>query len=159
MTKKVVIPWELKYDFAMKSNASVVKGFLYAIREEYGAAVALKIAENMWTFKDRIKNMVKMILKVFEIEGDNAETIGEFWDVYSEISGIEGVILERSKTSGRQKITKCPWNTPDPKDLSDWCERFCNVINKSINPKVASKRPMGMCTGDSYCEIAWKIEE
>jgi hypothetical protein len=138
---------------------TLFKGFLYTIREEYGASAALKIAKNMWKFNDRIKNMVKMILKVFELEGDDAETIGEFWDVYSEISGIEGVILERSKTSGRHKITKCPWNTPDPKDLSDWCENFWNVINKSINPKVASKRPKGMCTGDSYCEIAWKIED
>lgn len=54
MNKKVVIPWELKYDFAMKSNAFVVKGFFYAIREVYGAAAALKLYERVCKMDNRI---------------------------------------------------------------------------------------------------------
>jgi hypothetical protein len=159
MSGKITIPWELKYKYVRGQMTTLFKGFLYAIREEYGATVALKVAKNMWEFNDRIRNMVSTLLNVFEIEGNDCETIGGFWDVYFEIQGTEGIILERSKTSGRTKITDCPWSTPDPKDISSWCVVFNNIIHKSINPKASTKRLKGMCNGDTYCEFVVRIEE
>jgi len=47
MAKKVVIPWELKADFRLRAWSSILKGFLYAIREEYGADASLKLYENV----------------------------------------------------------------------------------------------------------------
>ena len=47
MAKKVSIPWELKYKFAQGGWTTLLKGFLYEIREEYGAAAALKIYERL----------------------------------------------------------------------------------------------------------------
>ena len=153
------LPWELKYKYVRGQMTTLFKGFLYAIREEYGADAALKIAEKMWKFKDRLKNMVNTFLNVFKIEGNDCETIGGFWDVYWEITGIEAIILERSKTYTEVKVTKCPWSTPDPKDINVWCEIWANTINKSINPKSSSKRPKGMCAGDPYCEHITRLEE
>lgn len=153
------LPWELKYNYVRGQMTTLFKGFLYAIREEYGAAAALKIVEKMWKFKDRVKNMVNTLLNVFEIEGNDVETLSEFWDVYWEIQGTEAIILERSKTSGRAKITKCPWSTPDPKDINIWCEIWVDTVSESINHKISNKRLKGMCAGDPYCEYVLKLEE
>ena len=153
------LPWELKYKYVRGQMTTLFKGFLYAIREEYGAAAALKIAENMWEFNGRIRNMVSTLLNVFEIEGNDCETIGGFWDVYFEIQGTESIILERSKIINRIKVTDCPWSTPDPKDISSWCVILNDIIVKTINPKIAYERLKGMCAGDPYCEYVYKIVE
>ncbi|WP_287584186.1 hypothetical protein [Candidatus Borrarchaeum sp.] len=153
------LPWELKYNYVRGQMTTLFKGFLYAIREEYGAAAALKITEKMWRFKDRVKNMINTFLSVFEIQGNDLEKLAEFWDVYWEIQGSEAIILERSKTINRTKITKCPWSTPDPKDISGWCEIWANIVSESINPKISTKRLKGMCAGDPYCEYVWRIED
>ena len=137
---------------------SNLKGFLYAIREEYGASAALEIHERLCNMEDRVKNMTNAILNVFQLEGNDAETMGKWWDLYCEICGIEGTILERSKTIARTKITKCPFKT-DPKDLSEWNLPFYNIIAKTINPKATFERPKAMCEGDPHCEYVWKIEE
>ena len=153
------LPWELKYNYVRGQMTTLMKGFLYAIREEYGAAAALKIAEKMWKFNDRVKNMINTLLNVFEIQGNDLEKLAEFWDVYFEIQGTEAIILERSKTISRNKITKCPWSTPDPQDINVWCERWADTVSESINPKISNKRLKGMCAGDPYCEYVSKLEE
>ena len=158
MTKKVVIPWELKYDFAMKSNASVVKGFLYAIREEYGADAVLKLYERVCRMDNRIEKLTHTLITIFKLEGNDAETIGQWWDIWGELYGHEYTILERSKTISRVKYTKCPWTT-QPKDISDWALIYVNIVNKTINPKATLERPKAMCAGDPYCEYITRIEE
>ena len=153
------LPWELKYKYVQGQMTTLFKGFLYAIREEYGADAALKIVEKMWKFKDRVKNMINTFLNVFKIEGNDCEALGEFWDVYFEIHGHEAIILERSKTISRTKITKCPWSSPDPKDISSWCGIWTSTVSESINPKISGKRLKGMCAGDPYCEYIARLEE
>jgi hypothetical protein len=44
------LPWELKYKYAMGGYTGIFKAFLYAIREEFGAASALKIYERVSKF-------------------------------------------------------------------------------------------------------------
>ena len=158
MAKKMVIPWELKADIRIKGWASVFKGLMYAVREEYGAAAALKMYERLCTMDDRIKNLTKTILEIFKIEGDDAETIAKWWEIYFELTGMEHTWPERSKTSSRMKITKCPFQT-EPKDISDWVLSFVNIVAETINPKATYERPKGMCAGDQYCEYVFKIEE
>ena len=152
------LPCELKLDYAMRGYAGILKGFLYAIREKYGAAAALEIYERVMKMDDRIKRLTKSILKIFKIEGNDCETIGQWFDIFWEHCGIEDIILERSKTINRPKITKCPWTT-EPKDLRGWCITWCTIPAKTINPKATLERPKGMCAGDPYCEYVWKIEE
>ena len=158
MAKKIVIPWELKYDFAIKSNASVLKGLLYAIREEYGAAVVLKLYEKCCTMDDRIKKLTNKLLTIFKLEGNDAETIAEWFDIWNKLCGHEYTILERSKTISKVKYTNCPWKTVY-KDISDWALSYVNIVAKTINPKAATERPKAMCAGDPYCEYIYKIEE
>ena len=158
MAKKVVIPWELKYDFAMRSYAFVLKGFLYAIREKYGAAAALEIFERVCKMGDRIKGLTKTLLTAFKIEGDDAETMEKYWEIYWELIGTEYTWLEQSKTHHRVKITKCAFKT-DLKDISEWELPMPNIANKTINPKATVERTKGMCAGDSYCEFVTRIEE
>ena len=158
MTTQLTIPWDLKYKFAMGGWTSNLKGFMYAIREKYGATAALEIHEKLCKRADRVKNMTNAILNVFQLEGNDAETMGKWWDLYFEICGIEGTILERSKTIARTKITKCPFKT-DPKDLSEWVLIWFNLVVKTINPKATVERPIGMCAGDPHCEYIFKLEE
>ena len=153
------LPWELKYKFVRGQMTTLFKGFMYAIREECGAATALKLAEKIWKIDNRVKKMVHTFLNVFKIEGNDLETVGEFWNIYWEITGIEATILEDTKTYSRIKITECPWSTPDPKDISDWCIIWADTVNKSINPKITNERLKGMCAGDPYCEYVTKMEE
>ena len=151
MTKKVVIPLELKYDYAIKGYTGLHKGYLYAIREECGAETALKVYERLCKMDDRIKNLTYFILTTFKLEGNDCVTIAKWWDIYQEIMGIEGTWLERSKTVARSKITKCPSKTVY-KDISDWVLIFMNIVAKTINPKATVERLKGMCAGDPYCE-------
>ena len=158
MSKKIVIPWELKYDFAIRSNASVLKSLLYAIREEYGASATLKLYEKACQMDDRIKKLTNTIQTIFKLEGNDAETIGKWWDIWGELVGHEYTILERSKTISKVKYTKCPWKT-EFKDISDWALSYTNIVGKTINPKAILERPKAMCAGDPYCEYVWRIEE
>ena len=158
MSKEVVIPWELKYKFVRGMMTTLFKRFMYEIREECGAATALKIHERLNRRDDRIKNMTYTLRDVFNIEGNDIETIDRWYNIYWDLTGIEGTSLELSKTHGRVKITKCPFKT-GYKDISDWCLNFNNIIIKTINPKTILERVKGMCAGDPYCEFVWKIEE
>jgi hypothetical protein len=158
MAKKIEIPWDLKYNFAMKGWASNHRGWLYAIREKYGADIAVKMYARLCHMGDRIKNFTNTIRTIFKIEGNDADTIGKWHDIWWELSGTEYTILERSKTIHRAKITKCPWKT-EPKDISNFSLSFENIAVKTINPKANVERPKGMCDGDPYCEYIHKIEE
>ena len=158
MTKKVVIPWELKYKYLRGGYSTLLKGLLYAIREQYGTTAAKETFERMWKMGDRVKKMTNNILTAFKIEGNDAETIGKFWDVYCEINDLDYTWLERSKTCYRSKITKCPFKT-EPKDLFGWNLPFQDIIVKTINPKASVELPIAMCKGDSHCEYVYKIEE
>ena len=158
MAKKVMISVDLKYDFAIIAYAGLFKGFMYAIREEYGAAAALKIYERLCKMGNRIKNVTNKLLTIFKIEGNDAEAIVKWWDIWYELLGFESTILELSKTCVRTKITKCPMKT-EYKDICDWDLIFVDIINKTINPKATCERPKGRCAGDPYCEYVFKIEE
>jgi hypothetical protein len=158
MTEEVVIPWKLKYDFAMDGWISNHKGHLYAIREEYGAAAAIGMYERFCKMGDRLKNLTNTLLKIFKIEGNDLEAIEKWWNIFYELIGIESTILERSPTINRRRVTKCPHKT-EPKDISDWDLPFANMITMTINPKVTFKRPKAMCAGDPYCEEVYELKD
>ena len=107
---------------------------------------------------DRIKNLTNFFLTTFKLEGNDCETIGKWWDIWNELMGQETIILERSKTINRARITKCPVKT-EYKDINEWDLIFNNIVAKTINPKITVERPKGMCAGDPYCEFIYKIEE
>ena len=152
------LPCEIKLDYAIGGYAGIVKAFLYVIREEYGAAAALKIKERVDRLDDRVKRFTNALLKIFKLEGNDCETIGEWFDVFNELMENEVTILERSKTIERRKVTKCPLRT-EYKDISDWVLVTHNVVIKTINPKATVERLKGMCAGDPYCEYIFKVEE
>jgi len=157
MAEKVEIPWETKYKFAVGGYHAAIKGILTLTRENYGAEAALERYERFCKIDDRVKNVTNTIRTVFKIEGNDAETIGKWWDIFGEITGMETTIIERNKTIDRRKTTKCPWKT-EPKDISDWFLIGANIIIKTINPKATVERPKAMCAGDSHCEYVYKIE-
>jgi hypothetical protein len=138
---------------------TLFKGFMYTIREKFGAETALELAERMWKFDDRNKKMATTLKNVFNIEGNDIEAIMTLWEIFYELVGVEATWLEVTKTYTRIKITKCPWSTPDPKDVSDWEIHFNSIISKFINPKVTVERPKAMCAGDPYCEYIHKLAE
>ena len=152
------LPWELKYNFAMKGFSDFNRGFMYAIREKYGAEAVLELYERVSKMGDRAKNLTNTLLKIFNIEGNDAETIGEWWDIWGEILGYESVIVERSPTINRRKVIKCPLKM-EYKDIAEWALPFHRIITKTINPKLTVERPKAMCEGDPYCEYVWKLEE
>ena len=154
----MTIPWELKYDFAVKGWASSHRGFLYAVREEYGAADALKIYESVCNIDDRVKNLTIAIRTLFNLEENDAETIGEVLDIWDEFIGTESSVLGRSPTINHRKVTQCPLKT-GYEDISDWSLIYFNIIGKTINSKAALERPRGMCAGDPHCEYIWKLDE
>lgn len=158
MTKKISIPLLLKHDFTLRAYSSIVKGFLYAIRDKFGPATALEIYARVCTMGDRIKNLTNSIIDIFQVKGNDAETISNWFDVWWELTGGEHTTLEQSKISSRHKITKCPFKT-EPKDIRDWALIMVNLVAKTINPKTTVERPKAMCAGDPYCEYVWKIEE
>ena len=158
MAEKMAIPWELKYKFAMGGWTSHFKGVMYAIRERFGATLAREIFETVWKMSDRLKNMTNTVLNVFKIDGNDIEAAAKWWDIWYELTGIEGTWLERSKTTARNRTYKCPWQT-EPKDISDWVLIFTNIVASTINPKITIERPKGMCAGDPYCEYVFKLEE
>ena len=159
MSKKIGIPWELKYKYVRGMMTTLFKGVMYVIREKFGAATALEIAERFWKYDDRIKNMTITLKDVFKIEGNNIEAIQKWWETYWEITGMEGTWLEVTKTYYKLRITKCPWSIPDPKDISGWSKILVGIINKAINQKATTERPKGMCAGDPHCEYIVRIEE
>ena len=158
MTKRLVLPWELKYDWAMRGWVTSQKGWFYSIREKYGAKVALEVFERVQKIDDRVKNLTNTILTSFSLEGNDAETIGEAIDILDKITRTEYTILERSSTINRRKVTQCPFKT-GYKDVSDWPLIFFNIISKTINPITTLERPKGMCAGDPYCDYVWKLDE
>lgn len=159
MSKEVVLPWELKYNYVRGMLTTLFKGFMYEIREEFGAATALKIYEKLNKRNDRIKRMTKTFMEVFKLEGNDAETIGRFLDIYTGIIGSDSTTIERSKTISRARVTKCAWKT-EPTDISSWCPNLLiSLIVETINPEATIERPKGMCAGDPYCEWIFKTEE
>jgi hypothetical protein len=159
MAKKLVIPWELKADFRLRGWTGILKGFLYAIREEYGADATLKLYEKVSKMGDRYKNLTNTIKTIFKIEGNDAKTIGEWFDIWLELIGSEYTVLERTKTIDRKKITKC-WFKTGYEDICDWdFKYFVNPIVKTLNPKATAEHIKNMCAGDSYCEFVTRIDE
>ena len=151
------LPCEFKYDFAMSGYAFTMKAWLHVVREEYGAAAALKLYEKISKKGDRIKKLTNTLLTIFNLEGNDAATIGEWFDIFCECAGIDATILERSQTINRVKVTKCPWKT-ELKDVP-FGVIFMDIGAKTINPKLTVERPKAMCEGDPYCEYVWKLEE
>ncbi|MFX1519651.1 MAG: hypothetical protein ACFFCD_07005 [Promethearchaeota archaeon] len=152
------LPFELRYDYMLGGWITGARGFLYMLRDKYGPAETLKIFERVYTMDDRVKILANTIRTVFNLQGNDCKTIGEVFDIWDEITGIESTILERSPTINRRKVTKCPWKT-EPKDVSDWFLPFFNTITETINSKATLERPKAMCAGDPYCECVWKLEE
>jgi len=158
MAKEVVIPWELKYKFALGGWASILKGFFYAIRKKYSATAALETYEIVARMDDRVKNMTKTILNVFKLDGNDIETISKWFDIWHALTGMESTTLELSNTLVRARITKCPFKM-EAIDLSDWdLKFFTGLVTKTINPKATVEQPKNMCAGDPYCEFVIKIE-
>ena len=153
------LPWEIKYNYVRGMLTTLFKGFMHEIREEYGAAGALKIYERFNQRSDRFKKMATTLKNVFNIEGDDIEAIMTWWEIFYELTGMEATWLEVTNTLARVKITRCPWSAPDPKDISSWSIINSRMINRAINPKATLERPKGMCAGDPYCEYVMKIEE
>ncbi|MFX1520174.1 MAG: hypothetical protein ACFFCD_09675 [Promethearchaeota archaeon] len=158
MAMKFVIPLELKFDFALGGWTSLFKGIMYAIREKYGASAVLEIFERAWKMDDRLKDFTNVILKIFKIEENDMEAITKWFDIWGEVVGQERTIIELSKTFSRVRASKCPWKTK-PKDISEWCNIFTNIVYNTINPKATFEKPKSMCAGDPYCEFVSKIEE
>ena len=158
MTEKVSIPLLLKHDVTLRAYSSILKGFLYAIREKYGANEALETYVRACTMGDRIKNLTNALIDIFQLKGNDAVTIAKWFEIWFELTAFEYTTPELSKTSSRIKVTKCPFKT-EPQDISDWALVFANIAAKTINPKATLERPKGMCAGDPYCEYVWKIEE
>jgi len=142
----------------MNNYADFLKGLLYANRKKFGAATALEIYERVCKLGDRTANVTRSMLKIFKIEGNDAETWGQLMDIWNENSGMESTILERSKTIDRRKLTKCPFVT-EHKDVSDWDIRFCRIMAKTINEKAILEMPKIMCKGDPYCEFIFRTEK
>ena len=157
MVKKITIPNEFRLELALTGYTTMLKGFLYVIRERYGAAEALACFKRFFEMDDRIRNMTNFLKTVFKIEGNDVETITDWLVVWYEIFGFEYDVLERSKTFSRIKITKCPWKT-GYKDVGVWCNIWSDIVYTTINPKATPERPKGMCAGDPYCDIIIKIE-
>ena len=158
MAKKIGVPLEFKYELTKKAWSSLIKGFLYVVRERHGAAEALACIERLFKMDDRAKNLTNFIKTVFKIEGNDADTMADWFKIYHEILGTESTTLELSKTNYRKKITKCPFQTGH-KDVSDWCNIWSDIVYKTINPKATQERVKSMCAGDPYCEFVIKIEE
>ncbi len=152
------LSWELKYNFVMNNYADFLKGLLYANRKKFDGATAVDIYERVCKLGDRTANVIRAMLKIFKIEGNDAETWGQLMDVWNENAGMESIILERSKTIDRRKLTKCPFVT-EHKDVSDWDIRFCKIMAKTINEKAILEMPKIMCKGDPYCDFIFRIEE
>jgi hypothetical protein len=159
VVKELVIPWKLKYDIAFKGWVSSLRGYFHAVREKYGATISLEMYERMCRMGDRIKNAANKFRTIFNIEGNDATTIGDVIAIWLQLSGIEYTIPEHSKAISRHLITKCPWAT-DYKDISDWdLNTFVSIVAKTINSKATVEQHKNMCAGDSYCEFVYKIEE
>ena len=156
--RKRGIPLELRYEYAKNAWADAIKALTYEVREKYGAAAALEIFDMVCNEDDRVKKLTNAIRTLFNLEENDAETLGEVIDIWDEFTGIDSTILERSNTINRRKVTKCPWVT-EPRDLSEWFLPFIRIVTKTINPKATLERPKSMCAGDSYCEYVWKLEE
>jgi len=154
----MAIPWELKYKYALGGWTSIFKGFMYEIREKYGEAEAIEMYERLCKRDDRVKNMTNALKDVFNIEGQDAETIAKWHDIWHELCGYEYNWLERSKSIARIKITKWPFKLA-PKDINDHSLRYENIVTKTINLKATVERPKAMCAGNPYCEYVWKIED
>lgn len=107
---------------------------------------------------DRIKNLTNSLLTIFKIEGNDAEAINQWFDIWAELMGMERVILEETKVFSRAKITECKVKT-DFKDIDGHCLIFTDIIYKTINLKATCERPKAMCAGDPYCEFITKIKE
>ena len=153
------LPWELKYKYVRGMGTTLLKGFMRAIRTKFDAATALELYEMVCKMDDRNKKMTMTLKDVFNIEGNDINTIMTWWEIFYELVGVEATWLEMTKTIARLKITECPWSTPDPKDINGWEIIFNSLITKTINPKATVERPKAMCAGDPYCEYVWRIEE
>ena len=158
MVKKITIPDEFRAELAITGWTSMMKGFLYVIRERHGAAEAYACAERLFEMDDRMKNLTNFLKTVFKIEGNDAETIMDWLVIWYEIHRFEYHVVERSKTISRNTVTKCPFKT-GYKDIGEWCTIWANFVLTTINPKATIERLKGMCAGDPYCEFINKIEE
>jgi hypothetical protein len=158
MVKKIGIPCEFKLQLVMTAYSTMLKGFVYEIRERFDAATALELLQSFFNRDDRVKNLTNFIKKVFKIEGNDVESISKWFEIWSEITGSENIILETSKTFGRNRIIKCPFKM-GYKDLSDWCVNWIAIIYETLNPKATIEAIKLMCAGDPYCEFVSKIEE
>ena len=107
MTKKMVIPWELKADFRLRAYTSMLKAYLYVTREEFGAATALKLYEKICKIDDREKRVTHSLVDIYKIEGNDAETIADWFDIWGELQGREGHVVEQSKTICRSNPSNC----------------------------------------------------
>jgi hypothetical protein len=151
------LPAELKFDYALGGWTDVHKGLLHTLRQKYGAKASLEVFERVCNMNDNVKNLTRAFQTVFNLLGNDCETIGQVLDVWDEFTGTESTILERSKTTNRRKVTSCPWKVGD-NDFSTWFLPFFNIITATINPLATLERPKAMCAGDPYCEYIWKLK-
>jgi hypothetical protein len=135
MTEKISIPLLLKHEFTMRMYSSLIKGFLYAIREKYGADASLELYERVCTMDDRVRKLTHSILDVFQLKGNDIETITNWFRIFWELTGYDITLLEQSNKMSRVKITKYPFKT-EPEDLSNWPKIFTFIVTKTINPRI-----------------------
>ena len=79
---KMGLPWELKCKFARGQLTTLFKGIMRLLREKYGPATALELAEGFWRYDDRIPKMTLHLKNIFKIEGNDLEAIINWWNIW-----------------------------------------------------------------------------
>jgi len=144
-----------------------IDGFWYlAVKERFGDDVA--IDRDLWVWGKYIKYELKRITRLFEIEGDDVETLFKALGVTPWAHNLEFEVDLKDKNWGVLKVRKCPTLTAIMKEGEGREKYFCKRVEqpmleayaKFFSPKIsvrALRIPPETIGSDVCCE--WEFRK
>lgn len=134
--------------------------------DEYDFDKALYLDGEVW--KRFAKILAKRVKRLFDVEGDDAETVADTLALRWTMEKWEFEVLEYSAKRSVLRVTSCPWleglkKSNREKFIPKICDPVCEIVYHSwaeaINPKIKVEKPKTRGKGDTHCDFIFTLKE
>lgn len=143
-----------------------VDGVWFLVCEDtYDFDTALNLDSEVW--RRFAKILAKRVKKMFNIEGDDTQTVADTITLRWTIEKWKFEIIEYTPKRSILRVLSCPWlealrrserENFAPKICDPVCEIVYHSWSESINPKIKVQKPKKMGEKDEYCDFIFTLE-
>lgn len=157
---------EKQIEFLRGAYLGVDGVWFLVCEDEYDFDTALYLDVEVW--KRFAKILAKRVKKIFDIEGEDTQTVVDTIGLRWTMENWEFEVPEYSPKRSVIRVLRCPFlgglkrsnrEIFAPKICDQVCKNVYRSWGKAINPKIKLEKPKKMGEGDKYCEFVYTLED